>query len=129
MRSSMITLTGSCLLAVLLFGVAPGAYAADEAVTIIARFYATPGREGELETRILKSVDFVRKAEPNITYRAYRSKKDPSVYLYYEVYPSQAAFDKHAKETIPAFRKEFGPPAEGLFARPPEVEFFRALAD
>ena len=44
------------------------------------------GREAELEAIILKSVEFVRKAEPDITYRAYRSKKDPSVFVYYEMY-------------------------------------------
>ena len=129
MRRSTITVTATCLLVMLLAGVAVVAHAADESVTVTARLYATPGREGELEARILKSIEFVRKAEPDITYRAYRSKKDPSVFFYYEVYPSQAAFDRHAKETVPAFRKEAGPPAEGLFARPPEIEFFRAVGD
>ena len=130
MRRSMIALSSTCLFAVVLFGgVAPATYAADESVTVVARLYASPGREAELEARLLKVVEFVRKAEPNITYRLHRSKKDPSVFLFYEVYPSQAAFDKHSKETLPAFRKEFGPPAEGLFARPNEVEFFRGLAD
>ena len=93
MRRSMIALSSTCLLAVVLSGGAtPATYAADESVTVVARLYASPGREAELEARILKTVEFVRKAEPNIAYRAHRSKKDPSLILFYEVYPSQAAF-------------------------------------
>ena len=107
----------------------PVATAADEAITIVGRFYPTPGREDELEARPLKSVEFVRKAEPNISYRVHRSTKGPTVFLYYEVYPSQAAFDYHVKTTLPALRKEVGPPPEGIFAKPPEVEFYRALTE
>jgi quinol monooxygenase YgiN len=55
--------------------------------------------------------------------------KEPTVFLYYEVYPSQAAFDQHRPETIPAFRKEAGPPPEGIFSRPPQIEFFGVLAE
>ena len=94
-----------CLLGLPLAGTPLGVSVADDSVMVIARLYATAGREAELEARLLKSVEFVRKAEPDITYRAYRSKKDPSMFVYYEVYPSQTAFDRHAKETMPAFRR------------------------
>ena len=94
---------------------------------MIARFVATPGREDELEARLLKTVEFVRTAEPAYTFRMHRSTKDPSVFLFYEVYPSRAALDQHSNITLPASRKEFGPLAEGLLARPPEIERFRAL--
>jgi quinol monooxygenase YgiN len=113
----------------LLVVAAQAARAADESVTLIGRFYASPGREAEVEARFLQLVAFVRKAEPNITYRLHRSIKDPSVFVFYEVFPSQAARDEHTNIHIPAFQKEFGATAEGLFARPPEREFFRALAD
>lgn len=107
---------------------AEGAWA-DEQVVVVARFYPAPGREAELEARLLRSVKYVKQAEPNITYRFHRSVKEPTVFLYYEVYPSQAAFDQHRTETIPAFRKEAGPPPEGIFSRPPEIEFFGLLAE
>jgi quinol monooxygenase YgiN len=128
MRTSIAFLTGAFLYVSFLFSVPSVASAADESVTVTSRFYAAPGREAEVEARFLKFVEYVRKAEPNITYRLYRSKKDPSVFLFYEVYPSQAASDEHSKVTLPAFRKEYGPPAEGLFARPAETETFRALS-
>ena len=102
---------------------------AGEQVVIVGRFYPAPGREAELEARLLRSVTYVKQAEPDITYRLHRSAKEPTVFLYYEVYPSQAAFDRHRTETIAAFRKEAGPPPEGIFSRPPEVEAFGLLAE
>ena len=35
----------------------------------------------------------------------------------------------HSKVTLPAVGKEFGPPPEGPFSRPPEIERFSALAN
>jgi len=102
---------------------------ADEKVVIVARVYPTPGREAELEARLLRLVKYVKQAEPNITYRLHRSAKEPTVFLYYEVYPSQAAYDQHSTQTIAAFRKEAGQPPEGIFSRPTEVEAFGLLAE
>ena len=106
MRDFVSGLRAFRFLVLLLASTPLGVSVADDSVMVIARLYATAGREAELEARILKPIEFVRKAEPDITYRAYRSQKDPSMFVYYEVYPSQTAFDRHAKETMPAFRKE-----------------------
>jgi quinol monooxygenase YgiN len=62
-------------------------------------------QEAVFEERNLKVVEFVRKAEPDVIYRLQRSTTNPSQYVFYEVYPSQAAFDRHVKETLPAFVK------------------------
>jgi quinol monooxygenase YgiN len=94
---------------------------------LISRLYAAPGREAELETRVLKSVEFVRKAEPTTVIRAYRSKKEPSVFVFYEVFSSQAAYEEHLNVTNPARVKEMGPTPDGLFLRPPEIEAFTTL--
>jgi len=112
-----------------LCAISSGIARADEQVVIVSRFCPTPGREAELEARFLRSVQFVKQAEPNITYRLHRSTKEPTVFLYYEVYPSQAAFDHHRTQTLAAFRKEAGQPPEGIFSRPPEVETYRLLAE
>jgi len=112
-----------------LFAVFAEVASAGEQVVIVARFCPAPGREAELEARLLRSVTYVKQAERDITYRLHRSAKEPTVFLYYEVYPSQAAFDRHRTETIAAFRKEAGPPPEGIFSRPPEVEGFGLLAE
>lgn len=113
---------------VALFAISVEGAWAGEQVVVVARLYPAPGREAELEARLLRSVKYVKQAEPNITYRLHRSVKEPTVFLYYEVYPSQAAYDQHHTETIPAFRKEAGPQPEGIFSRPPEIEFFGLLA-
>jgi quinol monooxygenase YgiN len=100
----------------------PAALAADEPVVLISRFFVNPGQEAVFEQRTLKAVEFVRKAEPEVIYRLQRSITNPLQYVFYEVYPSQAALDRHMKETLPAFAKEVGPRPEGMLARPPENE-------
>src|SRR5215467_13373524 len=104
---------GSMRFARLLLGVVialPGftAHVAAEPVVLISRLTAAPGQEGALEERARRVVEYVRKAEPAVVYRVQRSKKDPSQYVFYEVYPSQEALDHHAKIVLPNFNKEFG---------------------
>jgi quinol monooxygenase YgiN len=110
-------------------GASQWALAAEDSVTLVARFYAAPGREAEVADRFGRLVAFVRKAEPHITYRLYRSEKDPSVFIFYEVHPSKQARDDHVNVHVPAFLKEAGPPPEGLFAKPSEREFLKVLVD
>jgi quinol monooxygenase YgiN len=87
-----------------------------------------PGREAEAEVRLLQVVAYVRKAEPGAIYRLHRSSSEPTSFVFYETYASQAALDQHRKVTIAGYMKEYGPPAEGLWARTPTVEMFRELA-
>src|SRR5580704_1327418 len=89
-------------------------HAAEEQVILTSRFYPTAGREAELEARLLRIVELVKKAEPDYTYRLHRSVKDPVVFMFYEIYPSQAAFDRHRTETFPAARQVVGPAPEGI---------------
>jgi quinol monooxygenase YgiN len=96
--------------------------AADEPVVVIARFFVNAGKETVFETHTLKIVELVRKAEPDIVYRLQRSTNNPSQYVFYEVFPSQAAFDHHVFETLPAVAIAVGPEPAGMLARPPEVE-------
>lgn len=105
------------------------AFAADEPVTLIARIYASAGREAELESRLQKIADFVHKAEPAATYFFLRSDRTPGLYMSYEIYPNKAAADQHLKVTFPAAIQAVGPPAEGLLVRPPEIERLTPLAN
>jgi quinol monooxygenase YgiN len=114
---------------VTLFAISGEMARADEQVVIVARYYPAPGREAELEARLLRSLKYVKQAEPNVSYRLHRSAKEPTVFLFYEVYPSQAARDQHRTETLTALRKEVGPMPEGIFSRPPEVEAYGFLAE
>lgn len=103
------------------------ARAADVPVVLISRFFVNPGQEAAFEDRVRKAVAFVRKAEPDVIYRLQRSTSNPLQYVFYEVYPSKAAFDRHVKETMPAFGKIAGPRPDGMLARPPENEYFQPM--
>lgn len=129
MRRSKLALAAAAAYSALLLAVPGISSASDESVTVVARVYAAPGREAEAEARLLKVVDFVRKAEPGTVYQLYRSKKDPTVFMFYEVYPSDAARMQHGKVTLPAFAKEYGPAPKGLFARPIDIDIYRALVN
>ncbi len=114
---------------VTLFAISSEMARADERVVIVARYSPTPGREAELEARLLRALKFMKQAEPNVSYRLHRSAKEPTVFLFYEVYPSQAARDQHVTETLTALRREAGPMPEGILSRPPEVEAYGFLAE
>lgn len=118
--------SGPLLASIALTGAAPNAAAAEEPITVIARYWVTPGREAEAEPRFRKALEFMQSAEPGSSFRMYRSAKDPTLFLYIEVYPSLAALQEHRRTTNPARAKELGPTPPGLLARPPEIEEFRA---
>ena len=61
-------------------------------------------------------------------YRPHRSTKDPELFLFYEQYKDQAAFDAHAKAPhLTQYRERRQ--KEGLTEGAAEVEIYRALTD
>ncbi len=126
MRTS-ISVVASIIFAAFMLSCASPPPAADESVTVFARFDATPGREAEVEALFSKVVLYVHNAEPGASYHFYRSKKDPTVFVFYEVYANAEAADHHAKVTLPAMAREYGPPPEGLFSKPPEIARFSQI--
>jgi len=105
-----------------------GAQNADGSIVMVRKNFPTPGREDELQSRWLKLVEFLRKAEPNAVFYLHRTTKEPVVFLWYEVFESQAALDNHLKVVVPAFQKEFGPTPDGILVRPSESETYRNIA-
>jgi len=129
MQTFFVRLT-TILCAVLSSVIIPeNARAAEEPIIQIARFVASPGREEELEARLIKTVAHVHKTEPGLTYRLFRSKDNPAMFIFYEVYPSKAALDFHRNVSIAEFRKEHGLMPEGVLARAIEVEVFVAVPE
>jgi quinol monooxygenase YgiN len=96
-------------------------------VVVVVKVYPGVGREDELQARYLKQAEFLRRFEPNASFRLHRSTKEPVTFLWYETYESQAALENHLKVAMPAFRKEFGSTPEGLVARPSDSETYREL--
>jgi quinol monooxygenase YgiN len=96
-------------------------------VVVLVKVFPTAGRENELQALYLKRLDYLRKAEPDATFRLHRSTREPSTFLWYEVYPSQAAYERHVKVVMANFKKETGPTPDGIIARPSESETFTEL--
>jgi quinol monooxygenase YgiN len=63
-----------------------------------------------------------------IVYRVHRSTTDPELFLFYETYADDAAFDAHRTAPhLAAFRQRRD--REGLTAGPAEVEVFRSFTE
>lgn len=66
-----------------------------EPLMITARFKAKPGQESRLQRELHRLVEPTR-AEPGcITYDLHQSQDDPSRFLFYEIWKSQADLDAH----------------------------------
>lgn len=96
-------------------------------VVVVVKVFATPGRADELQALYLNRLEYFRKAEPDSTFRLHRSTKDTNVFLWYEVYPSEAAYENHVKVVNENYKKETAPTPAGVIARPSESETFREL--
>ena len=96
-------------------------------LVVLVKVFPSQGRENELQTLYLKRLEYLRKAEPDVTFKLHRGTKEPTVFLWYEVYPSQATYDNHLKVIMANFRKEFGPTPEGILAKPSESEIYSAI--
>jgi len=100
-----------------------------DVLTVIAKVRATKGKGDALAAILREQVAAVRKAEPGcLVYRPHRSTKDPDLFIFYEQYKDDAAFDTHRKAPhLAAYRERRE--KEGLVAGPPEVEIYRSLTD
>ena len=128
MRASIYVACAIVAFAVLTTTGVSTAQNAEGSIVMVRKNFPTPGREDELQSRWLKLVEFLRKAEPNAVFHLHRTTKEPVVFLWYEVFESQAALDNHLKVVVPAFQKEFGPTPEGILARPSESETYRNIS-
>ena len=98
-------------------------------LTVVARIRAAKGKGDALAALLAEQAGVVRKAEPGcLAYRPHRSTKDPELFLFYEQYKDQAAFDAHTKAPHLAQYRERRQ-KEGLTEGGVEVEFYRALTD
>ncbi len=67
------------------------------ALTVVAKLKAKAGSEKELEAALRAMIPKVREEPGALTYILTQSVKDPTVFVFYEVYKDQAAFDFHTK--------------------------------
>ena len=101
----------------------------SNAVTVVARLRAAPGKGDALAALLTEQVGVVRNAEPGcLAYRLHRSTQDPDLFVFYETYADAAAFELHRNAPyIAAYRERRQ--REGLAAGPVEVEVLQVLTD
>ena len=100
-----------------------------DVLTVVAKVRGAKGKGDALATLLKEQVAAVRKAEPGcLVYRPHRSTKDPDLFIFYEQYTDQAAFDAHRKAShLVAYRERRE--KEGLTEGTVEVEIYRSLTD
>jgi quinol monooxygenase YgiN len=100
-----------------------------EVLTVVAKIRAAKGKGDALAALLQEQAAVVRKAEPGcLVYRPHRSRKDPDLFLFYEQYTDDAAFDAHRKAPHLATYRERRE-REGLTEGAVEVEIYRSLTD
>jgi len=99
-----------------------------DVLTVVAKIRAAKGK-GDVLAALLKSRWRRRKAEPGcLIYRPHRSTKDPDLFIFYEQYKDDAAFDLHRKAPhLAAYRERRE--KEGLTEGAAEVEIYRSITD
>jgi len=98
-------------------------------LTVVARIRAAQGKGDALAALLTEQVAAVRAAEPGcLIYRPHRSTTNPDLFIFYEQYRDDAAFDAHRKAPhLAAFRERRE--REGLTEGAAEVEIYRSLTD
>jgi len=89
-------------------------------ITVIAKLKTKAGSEKQFEEAARKMIDTVRSAESGtLQYILHRGVKDPTEFVYYEVYSDQAALDLHGKTD---HMKAFGGAIGALLDGRPQVD-------
>jgi len=66
-------------------------------ITVVAKLTAKAGSEKQMEEALRAMIPKVREEPGALTYVLTQSMKNPAVFVFYEVYKDQAAFDAHTK--------------------------------
>jgi quinol monooxygenase YgiN len=98
-------------------------------LTVVARLRAAKGKGDALAALLVEQAAVVLKAEPGcVVYRVHRSTRDPELFLFYETYADDAAFELHRNAPhLAAFRERRE--KEGLTDGPAEVDVFRSITE
>jgi (4S)-4-hydroxy-5-phosphonooxypentane-2,3-dione isomerase len=98
-------------------------------LTVVARLKAAKGKGDALAALLVEQAGAVRAAEPGcLAYRVHRSTTDPELFLFYEMYADDAAFDAHRNAAhLAAYRQRRE--SQGLTDGPAQVEVFRSCTD
>lgn len=94
-------------------------------ITVIAKLKVKAGNEDGFRKAADKMLAHVQANEPKtLTYLLYRSTSDPSIFVFYEVYADQDAFQAHGGSA--AMQEFFGAVGTLLDGRP-EIHLYEQL--
>jgi quinol monooxygenase YgiN len=98
-------------------------------VAVVARIRAAKGKADALAALLTEQTAVVRKEEPGcLAYRLHRSTTDADLFLFYELYVDDAAFDAHRNAAhLAQFRRRRE--SEALVDGTAEVQVFRPVTD
>jgi len=98
-------------------------------LTVVAKLRATKGKGDALAAFLSEQAAVVLGAEPGcFVYRAHRSTTDPELFLFYETYVDDAAFEAHRNAPhLAAFRQRRE--QQGLVEGKVEVEIYRSITE
>ena len=98
-------------------------------LTVIATIRAAKGKGDALAALLEEQAAAVRKAEPGcLVYRPHRSTGDPELFVFYEQYADDAAFEAHKRAPhLAAYRERRE--REKLTEGAVEVNVYRSLTD
>lgn len=98
-------------------------------LTVVATLRAAKGKDDALAALLAEQAAVVLKEEPGcVVYRAHRSTSDPALFLFYEMYRDDAAFEAHRKAPhLAAYRARRE--KEQLTEGPVDVQIYRSLSE
>ncbi|HEY2663544.1 MAG TPA: putative quinol monooxygenase [Candidatus Binataceae bacterium] len=94
------------------------------AITVIAKLKVKPGNEAAFKDAAAAMIQQVKTESGTQTYILHQDAKDPTSFVYYEVYGDQAAFDAHGKT---AHMAEFGKKIGALLDGRPQIDILHEV--
>jgi len=97
---------------------------ADKKVTVIAQMKAKPENQQKVKEILLSLVNTTRKEAGCLRYDLHQSADDLSIFMFYEIWASKEALEKHLK--MPHLQNFFSQ-ADELLAQPMQATFWQLL--
>ena len=94
-------------------------------LTVVAEMQAQPGKEEALRRAVLALIEPTRKEDGCVQYDLHVHSNDPSRFVFYENWTSQAHLDRHAESP---HIQEFRTAIADLVTAPPRIETYWRIA-
>ena len=94
-------------------------------LTVVAEMQAQPGKEEALRRAVLALIEPTRQEDGCVQYDLHVHSSDPTRFVFYENWTSQAHLDRHAASP---HVQEFRTVITDLLAAPPSIETYLRIA-